>query len=109
MVALKNWIRMARAHWREHQPTRYRELEKAGKLEQALETAAQQTSLEMDQLEDSGMTFDEAWQATRETYLLPPPETPEQDEATRLDEALNEIADLRQTVANLQNESSQAA
>lgn len=75
MAEFRNWIRMARAHWREHLPKKYAALEKAGKLDQALKDAAEQTYLEVDQLEQSGYQPDEAWQMVRETYLLPPPES----------------------------------
>jgi hypothetical protein len=43
MANLNNWISQAREHWKEHQPTRFRELSKAGKLGKALRDAAEQT------------------------------------------------------------------
>ena len=71
---LQNWIEMGRKHWKEHLPTRYRELKQAGTLDQALNDAAEQTYREVSALEENGFSPDEAWQMTRETYLLPPAE-----------------------------------
>jgi hypothetical protein len=71
---LKNWISQGRAHWKEHLPTRYRQLQEAGTLERSLKAAAEQTYLEVSELEDSGFQPDEAWQMVREKYLLLPPE-----------------------------------
>ena len=42
-------------------------LQKSGKLEAALQQAAQQTAREMDDLEQQGMTEHEAWEMTRES------------------------------------------
>ncbi len=71
---LHNWISQARAHWKEFQPTKYKALNEAGKLEQALQYAAEHTHLEVSQLEDSGFQADEAFQMVREQYLFPPEE-----------------------------------
>ena len=72
---LQNWINLGREHWKQHLPTRYRELKQAGILDQALKEAAEQTYLEVSQLEEAGFQADEAWQMVRETYLLLPSET----------------------------------
>lgn len=74
MVFHQNWIRQADAHWKEFQPTRYAALKESGQLKGALQQAADQTSLEMGQLTDSGYRHDEAWEMTREQYLFPPEE-----------------------------------
>lgn len=74
MVMLQNWVNQARQHWAEFQPTKYRELKKAGTLETALQDAAKRTADEMDQLENSGYQEHEAWEMTREKYLFPPEE-----------------------------------
>ncbi|MCY1311335.1 hypothetical protein D9M70_616230 [compost metagenome] len=68
---LQNWVREARQHWKEFQPSRYKELKKAGQLEQALQQAAQQTYLELSQLEASGYNQHESWEQVRELYLFP--------------------------------------
>lgn len=68
---LQNWIDMADRHWKEFQPKRYAALKAAGKLQEALREAASQTYSEVSQLEDSGFNPEEAWQMTREKYLLP--------------------------------------
>jgi hypothetical protein len=45
-----NWIRQARAHWKEHQPKRFKELVSKGTLNQQLADAAEATSQEMQRL-----------------------------------------------------------
>ncbi len=74
MAALQNWVRQAREHWQEFQPTRYRELVKSGKLETALQDAAERTYREMTALEDQGFKYQEAWEIVRERYLFVPEE-----------------------------------
>ena len=76
---LKHWISQARAHWKEHRPTYYRELNRTGKLGEALKEAAEATHREMSELEAAGYSNQEAWEMVRETYLFPPGE-PEKDE-----------------------------
>ena len=71
---LQNWINQARDHWKEFQPTRFKELKKAGKLEAALKEAAEQTYLEMNELEEQGFQNHEAWDMVRQNYLFPPEE-----------------------------------
>ena len=71
---LENWINEARAHWQEFQPSRFKALKASGKLELALRDAAERTAREMDGLEASGMTNQEAWEVVREQYLFPPEE-----------------------------------
>lgn len=72
---LKNWISLARESWRENNPTLFKELNRTGKLGQALRQAAEKTHEEMSELEAQGMSNAEAWEATREKYLLLPPES----------------------------------
>ena len=79
-MLLQNWKDLARAHWKEHLPNRYAALQKAGKLEASLDQAANQTYLETSQLEDAGMNPQEAWEMTREKYLLLPEEGTEPTE-----------------------------
>ena len=71
---LDRWIGQAGHHWRDHLPRRYRELDKAGELPQALLRAAELTAREMDQLLDSGFDPDQAWEMVRNEYLFLPPE-----------------------------------
>lgn len=72
---LQNWIDLARSHWQEHLPEMTRRLKQNGTLESSLQEAADETFREVTELEDSGMQPDEAWQTTREKYLLLKPET----------------------------------
>ena len=94
---LGGWISMANDHWQEHRPNMYRELVEAGKLQSALEEAAKQTALELDQLMEAGWTYHSAWEAVRETYLLLPQEEDE-------DEAMSQIIDLHDQLAKAEAE-----
>lgn len=71
---LKNWISLARESWREHNPTLFKELSRSGKLGQALREAAERTYSEISELEAAGHSPQDAWEMTRERYLLLPPE-----------------------------------
>ena len=73
-LTLLNWREQARAHWREFRPSLYRDLKRTGKLERALTKAAEQTQIEMKQLEGMGFYTHEAWEIVRESYLFPPEE-----------------------------------
>ena len=68
------WIAQANAHWKEHQPKRYKALLAAGQLGQALTTAAEDTSKEMESLRNRGIPADSAWEMVREKHLFPPEE-----------------------------------
>jgi len=68
---LNNWKSMAKAHWKEFQPERYKALVKLHKLGDALHEAAEKTHLEMSELENQGYSTEDAWQMTRKKYLLP--------------------------------------
>ena len=71
---LQNWVRQAKDHWKEFQPKRYASLEKSGKLEAALQDAAERTYREMTELEDQGFDHQDAWGIVRERYLFVPEE-----------------------------------
>jgi hypothetical protein len=71
---LQNWVKQARAHWKEHRPKLYAELLASGELEASLQDAAERTHRELSELEDSGLTFHEAWELVGENYLFPPEE-----------------------------------
>lgn len=60
----------AKEHWREHLPKMFQKLQSEGMLEKALLFAQERTMQEMSALESLGMTPDEAWEATREKYLI---------------------------------------
>lgn len=74
MAKFSRWTALARKHWQTFQPKRYRELQRAGKLEAELLAAARLTYEAMKDWERMGASHDEAWQAVRELYLLPPEE-----------------------------------
>lgn len=74
IVNLQNWVNQAREHWKEFQPKRYSALIKSGKLEPALQDAAERTYREMTALEDQGFDYQDAWEIVRERYLFVPEE-----------------------------------
>lgn len=59
-----------RNHWKKHLPKMYARLERSGKLEEAIEEAAQQTRKLMDQANEAGQTDAEAWPEVRAQYLI---------------------------------------
>jgi Holliday junction resolvasome RuvABC DNA-binding subunit len=93
-----SWIAQARQHWKEFQPTRFKELAQSGKLETELRAAAEATSNEMQTLVDQGFSRTEAWELVREVHLFPPEET-EPDEPESEGYAVSR--DLNQMLANL--------
>lgn len=74
MANLQNWMNQAKEHWKEFQPTKFKALQAAGTLDEALQSAADQTSKEMGDLRASGFNHQEAWEIVRESYLFPPQE-----------------------------------
>ena len=93
---LGGWQTLAYHHWKEHCPTMFKQLLKAGKLPKALEDAADQTALEMDQMMEAGFNYLDAWEAVRQTYLLLPeePDLEEPEEETDLDRAHKLMGEL---------------
>lgn len=77
---LARWAALARRHWREFQPRRYRRLQRAGHLERELAAAARLTADAMADWVGQGATWDEAWEATRALYLFPTEEAPKSAE-----------------------------
>lgn len=80
---LTQYGRLAEKHWREFRPRMVAQMEAAGTLEAALIEAEGATADEMAALipalqSESGLTaqqaHDQAWEMTREKYLLLPPE-----------------------------------
>jgi hypothetical protein len=71
---LNNWTEQARAHWKEFQPSYYRDLVRVGKLEKALTDAVERTGRELIELEAMGFYRHEAWEIVRESYLFTPEE-----------------------------------
>lgn len=103
---LENWISLAREHWKEFQPTRFKELQQTGKLKEALAEAAERTHLEMSDLENAGLTTHEAWEMVRELYLFPPEESGEQEEpvASEAARAFNELTRLHSKLLQAEDE-----
>lgn len=69
-----NWIRRAKAHWKEFLPAKHKALEKAGELDQELLKAAEATAKLMDQWRAQGATETEAWEIARNEFLFLAPE-----------------------------------
>ena len=104
---LNEWISQARSHWRQFQPTKFRQLQAAGKLDQALRQAAERTHREMLELEENGYRFHEAWEMVRERYLFPPEEKPTKDEGNAASKVLTEMTEdwshLQQQLVRTEN------
>ena len=75
------WIAQAHAHWKEHQPKRFKALMAAGKLGQALTEAADETGKQMETLRGQGIPADSAWEMVREQHLFPAEEPGNSPEA----------------------------
>ena len=95
------WKAQAHQHWQENQPEKFKQLQKTGKLQQALTEAAEATASEMKTLTDSGLSQTEAWEMVREQHLFPPQE-PQAEEAMEPDEGYNLMRDVNSALANLQ-------
>ena len=100
---LQNWVSKARAHWKEFRPDMYKEFEEAGILDKALQTAAKQTARDMASFQDAGLTWDQAWERTRNEYLFLPEEDEQKAKADR-EPAASEAARLFNEIARLQSE-----
>lgn len=68
------WAEQAKAHWKEHRPRMYAELQKAGTLDEQAEKAAAQTREELYSAIEDGMDYYDAWEMLRERYLFLPAE-----------------------------------
>ena len=97
-MQLKNWMSLARESWKEHNPTLYKELNRSGKLGVALKDAAERTYSEMSELEAAGHSNQDAWEMTREKYLLLPPEQTEDDEPNQGAALFNEATNLQSEI-----------
>ena len=69
-LSKSSMVAMGREYWKTCLPTQYQALLEAGKLDQALTTAAEMTLEAMQTLREAGLSQWEAWEATREDYLL---------------------------------------
>lgn len=67
---IRSLMNLGRRHLKQHLPTLYRQLHDADELDDFLETAAKRTSSAMNALIKAGFSSDEAWQMTRESYLI---------------------------------------
>ena len=95
---LKVWQSQARASWKEHNPTLYKELNRSGKLGQALKEAAERTHAEMSDLEAAGHSNQDAWEMTREKYLFLPAEPTKDEEPNRGAALFNEATNLQSEI-----------
>lgn len=101
------WKEQAREHWAEFQPTRFRELNDADKLENALDYAVEQTWREMKSLMESGVPAHEAWVMVRENYLFLPEEpglSDDEYENTSFNDIMNELNELKAEAYQLHSE-----
>ena len=73
-LSKNSMVAIGREYWKTHLPTQYQVLLEAGQLEHALTTAAEMTLEAMQSLREAGISQWEAWETTRENYLLLPKE-----------------------------------
>ena len=71
---LSPWAEQAKAHWKEHRPKMYAELEKAGTLDDRAQKASDQTRDDLASAIEDGMDYFAAWEMLRERYLFLPTE-----------------------------------
>jgi hypothetical protein len=95
---LNNWISLARESWKENNPALYKELKRSGKLGIALNEAAERTYSEMSELEASGHSPQEAWEITREKYLLLPAESEPDEVVSKAAEMFSEVNALQSQI-----------
>ena len=69
-LSKSSMVTIGREYWRSCLPARYQALLEAGILEQALASAAEMTLEAMQNLRKAGFSEWEAWEVTREQYLL---------------------------------------
>lgn len=101
---LQNWISLARESWKEHNPKLFKELSQQGKLGEALKDAAERTHQEMSELEAQGYQTHEAWEMTREMYLILPAEEDDEDEMERKPNLFDEVINLQSKILQAGNE-----
>ena len=77
-----HWIAQAGAHWKQHQPKRYKALLQSGQLAPALKAAAEATSRDMEELRPQ-VGQESAGEMVRERHLFPPEEKGNSPEAPR--------------------------
>ncbi len=69
-----------RTHWQKYCPRRWAELEAAGRLDEAIAAAVQNTETAVDEQMQRGHTLWEAWEAVREEWAILPAEEDEEAE-----------------------------
>ena len=89
-------VDQARRHWKEFQPTKYRELKASGQLQAALASAADLTLQAMEDDRLAGYSQYEAWEKNRELYLLLPEEKGLPQERMPDNPAFSALAELNQ-------------
>lgn len=95
---LNNWAQQAKAHWKEHQPSRYKTLKKQGALDLAAKKAAEQTFQEVSDLEEAGYPPEDAFQMVRERYLFPPEQSQQEEPESQGASLFREALDLHRQV-----------
>lgn len=106
---LDNWTRQAKAHWKEHQPSRYKTLKQQGTLDLAARQAAEQTLEEVSALEEAGYQPDEAFQMVRERYLFPPEESAEDEAPSQAASLFREALGVHRQALNATEEAPEVA
>lgn len=101
---LERWILLARESWQDNNPSLFKELCSSGRLDQALRDAAERTHQEMNELEEQGFSNQEAWEMTREKYLLIPAEPEKEEEVNKGAALFNQIIALQNEMLRLDSD-----
>ncbi len=96
-----HWISQAREHWKERRPTYFKELHRKGKPCEVLQSAAEATYREMNDLEEAGYSNQEEWEMARETYLFRPGEPEKGEVESRGAALLNEAHALQSEILQM--------
>jgi hypothetical protein len=59
-----------KAHWNQHRPKMYADLEKSGDLAESLHAAQERTSDLMESLLNQGLPYHQAWELAREEWAF---------------------------------------
>ncbi len=100
---IQQLIEVGREHLKLHLPKFFRDLEIAGAIDSHLDSAARRTRSEMDSLVMAGYSEDEAWQMTRERYLILRPDEDEEDTASEGNERTRGIFETMREMTELQH------
>ena len=90
-MSLDYYKSLAMEHWQEFLPKRWKELQEAGRLGEAIDEAAERTDREMQAQLGAGVPRNQAWEELRGRYLLLEPESEPQSPQSDAHDLIREI------------------